>query len=204
MSPPARRWGVDRAPLDDDEARSRLLDAAARCIVRRGDAQIRMAEVADEAGVVRSTVYRYYASRDELLLGLMLQRIDAALHRWVQSLKHSGDAAGSLRSLVLEPVAAVDDGDPLNRALYAGASAAVTSVLAVGAEAITDVVVARLEPLFDQWRDDGQIYADLSVRETAQWLSATSSFLLTPVWRQRPEAAKRRFVDRYLLRALVC
>ena len=41
---PSRRWGDDRAILDDDEARARLLDAAARCIVRRGDTAIRMAE----------------------------------------------------------------------------------------------------------------------------------------------------------------
>ena len=73
---PSRWWGDDRAILDDDEARRRLLEAAGRCIVRRGNAQIRMAEVAEEAGVSRSTVYRYFPNRDEVLLGLMLARVD--------------------------------------------------------------------------------------------------------------------------------
>jgi hypothetical protein len=43
---PSRWWGDDRAILDDDEARRRLIEAASRCIVRRGNTQIRMNEVA--------------------------------------------------------------------------------------------------------------------------------------------------------------
>ena len=65
-----------------DDARERILAAAGRCVERRGDTQIRMAEVADDAGLVRSTVYRYFPTRDDLLLGLVLIRIDAALARF--------------------------------------------------------------------------------------------------------------------------
>ena len=84
---PSRWWGDDRAILDDEEARRRLLEAAGRCIVRRGNAQIRMAELADEAGVSRSTVYRYFPNRDEVLLGLMLARVDIALGELVGALQ---------------------------------------------------------------------------------------------------------------------
>jgi TetR/AcrR family transcriptional regulator len=198
-----RHWGAAHALLDGAEARDRLLDAAERCIVGRGDTQIRMAEVADEAGVARSTVYRYYDTRDDLLLGVVLRRIDAAVGRWVGALRRPGDAAASIRELVLAPVAAVDNGDPLNRALYNSESTALIPVLEGGAAVVTDVVVSHVKPLFVQWKRDGQIYPDLNVRETAEWISATSSFLLTTHWRHRPAAAKRRFVDRYMVRALV-
>lgn len=198
-----RNWGDGSALLDGGEARDRLLDAAERCVVRRGGTQIRMAEVGDEAGVVRSTVYRYFATRDALLLALVLRRIDRACARWVRSLKRPGDAARSIRELVLVPVAAVDSGDPLNTALYAAHSVALAPVLESGAQDITNVVAAALKPLFQQWKDDGQIHADLDLRETVQWISATTSFLLTAQWRCRPASAKRRFVDRYLLRALI-
>ena len=50
-----------------------------------------MAEVADEAGVSRSTVYRYFPSRDEVLLGLMLARVDIALGELVRSLRAPDD-----------------------------------------------------------------------------------------------------------------
>lgn len=202
--PQARRhWGDSKAMLNDEEARDRLLDAAEQCIVARGDTQIRMTEVADAAGVARSTVYRYYDSRDELLLGLLVRRIDRAFTRWIAGLRRPGDAASSIRALILQPVAAVDSGDPLNLALYATDVATLVPVLESGADVVTDLVAGHLKPLFKKWKDSGQIYSDLDVRETADWMQATTSFLLTTQWRHRPAAAKKRFVDRYMIRALV-
>ncbi|MBU9763449.1 TetR/AcrR family transcriptional regulator [Mycobacterium sp. TNTM28] len=198
-----RHWTDDRDSADDEEARSRLLDAAERCIVDRGDTQIRMTAVASDAGVARSTLYRYYASRDDLLLGLVLRRIDNAFNRWVHSLRRPRDAARSIRELVLKPVAAVSDDDPLNHALYANETSVLVPVLEAGTQSVVDVMAEHVSPLFKQWKADGQIYADLDLRETMQWMSATTSFLLTTDWRHRPVAAKRRFVDRYLIRALV-
>ncbi|OFB37370.1 TetR family transcriptional regulator [Mycolicibacterium sp. (ex Dasyatis americana)] len=198
-----RHWGDDRALLNDEEARSRLLDAAERCIVARGDTQIRMGEVASDAGVARSTLYRYYSARDDLLLGLIVRRIDNAFARWVRALRRPRDAASSIRELVLKPIAAVNDDDPLNRALYSSESSVLVPVLETGTQTVTDVMAEHVAPLFKQWKADGQIYDDLNLRETMQWMSATTSFLLTADWRHRPTAAKRRFVDRYLIRALV-
>jgi TetR/AcrR family transcriptional regulator len=153
--------------------------------------------------VARSTVYRYFATRDELLLGLVLARADAALTRWVAALRHPRDAASSIRELLLEPVAAVNEGDALNRALYSSESTALASALEAGAEPIVDLLARHIQPLFEMWMADGQLHSDLDLRETVQWMSATATFLLAPSWRQRPIAAKRRFIDRYLLRALL-
>lgn len=198
-----RHWGDGRALVDDEEAKGRLLDAAERCIITRGDTQLRMAEVAELAGVARSTVYRYYDTRDALLLGVVVRRIDRAFGRWIGGLRRPDDAATSIRALVLQPVTDVDGGDPLNRALYASDAAPLAALLDAGADQVGDVAVRHLKPLFARWKDTGQLYADLDVRETAEWMSATTSFLLTSQWRHRPQAAKKRFVDRYLLRALI-
>lgn len=202
-SPPVRRWGDQKALLDDDEARDLLIDAAERCIVHRGDTHIRMSEVADEAAVARSTAYRYYASRDQLLLDLILRRIERAYQRWIAGLRHPRDAATSIRELVLKPVSAVGDGDPLNLALYSSQSTVLVPVLEIGADSVAAVLAHQIGPLFEAWQSDGQIYADLDLLETVQWMSATTSFLLTANWHDRPLTAQRRFVERYLVRALV-
>ena len=60
-------------PPQREAARERLLDAAARCIARDGLTATGIASVADEAGVSRPTVYRYFEDRDAL--------VEAALHR---------------------------------------------------------------------------------------------------------------------------
>lgn len=202
MAEPHRRWGDDRALVDDEEARRLLLDAAGRCIVRRGNTQIRMAEVADEAGVVRSTVYRYFASRDELVLGLLLMRIDAAQARLLKSLRSPHDAAKTIPRMLLVPVESVT-GDPLNEALFASESTALSTVLELGSDQIVELIGNHFGSLFERWQADGQMYADLDTREVARWIHTAALFLLSPPWRHRSVAAKRRFVDQFVVRALV-
>ncbi|OBA60570.1 TetR family transcriptional regulator [Mycobacterium sp. 1100029.7] len=199
---PSRWWGDDRAILDDEEARRRLLDAAGRCIVRRGNAQIRMAEVADEAGVSRSTLYRYFPNRDEVLLGLMLARVDTALGELVDSLQHPDDPAHSLPEMVLARVESVA-GNPLNEALFSAESTAVPAALALGSEPMVELLLTHYGPLLRQWQQAGTLHADLDPRSIVEWLSATTLFLLGPGWRQRSGSDKREFVEQFLVRALV-
>ena len=187
--------------MTDDAAR-RILDAAGRCIVRRGNTQIRMSEVAREADVVRSTVYRYFPTRDDLLLGLVLRRVDAALGRLVHGLRHLDDPLRCIPRMVLEPAESVD-GDQLNEALFASESTALSAALALGSERIVDVVVGHYDDLFGRWQDDGTMYPDLDRREVARWIHTAVLHLLSPSWRRRSRAAKRRFVDQFVVRALV-
>jgi TetR/AcrR family transcriptional regulator len=199
---PTRRWGDERAILDDEEARRRLLEAAGRCIVRRGNAQIRMAEVADEAGVSRSTVYRYFPNRDEVLLGLMLARVDTALGELVRSLRDPDDPVRSLPAMVLARVESVS-GNPLNEALFAAESTAVAAALELGSEPIVALLLQHYGPLLLQWKRAGLLYDDLDPRSIVQWLNSTTLFLLSPSWRPRSAIDKRRFVEQFLVRALV-
>lgn len=51
-------------------ARRLIVDATARVILRSGIHQFSMQEVADEAGIALRTLYRYFASREELVDGV--------------------------------------------------------------------------------------------------------------------------------------
>ena len=199
---PSRRWGDDRAILDDQEARRRILDAAGRCIVRRSNTQFRMGEVADEAEVSRSTVYRYFPGRDEVLLGLMLMRVDNALGELVRSLPAPDDPVRSVPQLVLARVESVDS-NPLNEALFAAESTAVATALEKGSEPIVELLLRHYEPLLNRWKLAGRLYQDLDARSVVQWLHTTTLFLLAPSWRYRPAADKREFVEQFVVRALV-
>lgn len=62
-----RRGWAGSPPTDDEEARSRIVEAAARCVDNRGPIAFSLSEVANELGVSRPTVYRHFPSADELL-----------------------------------------------------------------------------------------------------------------------------------------
>lgn len=59
-------WQGD-PPRTQALARERIIDAANRCIDRSGVAKTTLSDVAVEVGVTRQTVYRYFASLDDLL-----------------------------------------------------------------------------------------------------------------------------------------
>lgn len=62
-----------------DEKRSAILDAALRVFAKRGFAAARMSDIAIAAGVGKGTVYLYFESKEELLLGVLEFHVDQLL-----------------------------------------------------------------------------------------------------------------------------
>ncbi|MCK6512260.1 TetR/AcrR family transcriptional regulator [Myxococcota bacterium] len=63
--------------------REQILDAAARVFSERGFHQARSRDVAEEAGVSNGTVYNYFKSKEDILLGL-LDRLNETASREAQ------------------------------------------------------------------------------------------------------------------------
>src|SRR5690242_3902892 len=54
----------------------RILDAAYRCVDALGVARTTMEDVARRAGVTRQTIYRYFPSKEDLMMALVLREED--------------------------------------------------------------------------------------------------------------------------------
>jgi TetR/AcrR family transcriptional regulator, fatty acid metabolism regulator protein len=67
-----------RATAAQDKRRM-ILDAAVRVFARQGFHACRVADIADEAGVAYGLVYHYFASKDEILDTLFLERWNVML-----------------------------------------------------------------------------------------------------------------------------
>ena len=61
---------------DKQERHDAILDAAERLLERAPERVANVAEVADEAGLAKGTVYLYFPSKDELLLAVHERRVD--------------------------------------------------------------------------------------------------------------------------------
>ncbi len=61
---------------DKQERADAILDAAERLLLRSPERVANVAEVADEAGLAKGTVYLYFPSKEELLLAVHERRID--------------------------------------------------------------------------------------------------------------------------------
>jgi TetR/AcrR family transcriptional regulator, fatty acid metabolism regulator protein len=70
----ARTRGGRRRATDAVDKRRRILDAAVCVFARQGFYSCRVSDVADEAGVAYGLVYHYFASKEEILDTLFVER----------------------------------------------------------------------------------------------------------------------------------
>ena len=77
---------------DKQERHEAILDAAARLLLRSPERIANMADVADEAGLAKGTVYLYFPSKEELLLAVHERNIDGFFRALVARLADDAPA----------------------------------------------------------------------------------------------------------------
>jgi AcrR family transcriptional regulator len=75
---------------DKQERADAILDAAERLLLRSPERVANVAEVADEAGLAKGTVYLYFPSKEELLLAVHERRIDAFFRALIDLVERDG------------------------------------------------------------------------------------------------------------------
>jgi len=94
-----RGWRGD-PPVDDVEARDRIIAAAMRCIDRHGPIKTGLSDVAAELGVTRQTVYRLFASTDDLFQAVSIAAADTFVDQMVARVRRLNDPAEMLTECI--------------------------------------------------------------------------------------------------------
>jgi len=89
-----------------------MLDAAHRLILIKGDA-FTTQELAAEAGVALQTFYRYFSSKDELLLAVIGDSLAEACERWSEAASQLADPLDRLRLYLLASLERLEADDDI-------------------------------------------------------------------------------------------
>jgi AcrR family transcriptional regulator len=115
-----------------DFRRDQVIDVARRLFGERGTTDVSMDEIAAEAGVARSTVYVYFANRDELLGACLKRMLDQLLERIAEDWERDAEPRARLRILIEGMFERLDDNPAFFRlALIGQGSVGVDSELAL-------------------------------------------------------------------------
>src|ERR1035441_3406491 len=107
----ARRSTDNIKEVIRDFRRDQVIEVARRLFGERGTADVSMDEIAAEAGVARSTVYVYFANRDELLRACLKGMHDQLLGDIAESWEEDAEPARRLERLIEGMLERIDD-DP--------------------------------------------------------------------------------------------
>ena len=181
-------------PSSDDEAVTRILAATHRCVAEAG-AQTSIAHVANELGVSRATVYRYFPSTTALLHAAAEEGTRRFLERLGQKLRSFDDVTDAIIEGVVQTVTAVPH-EPYLQLLLDEPSH--TLLRSVTSDAARDIGRAMLlENTAIDWTQVSPEPAGLD--ELVEWaLRIVQSFLTNPGEPARTPAQLRRHLQRWL------
>jgi AcrR family transcriptional regulator len=147
----------DRKLDPSAERQTRILNAAERCFVRSGFHRTTMQDVAAEAGMSPGNLYRYFDSKDAVVLALA-ERDRARIGEDFAALSQPGDLLPALRSIARKHFAE----EPRERAVLC---------LEIWAEATRNQSFASMSEAFDR---------DICDRMCALFLQAQASGAIAP------------------------
>jgi AcrR family transcriptional regulator len=149
-----------------DFRRDQIIDTARRLFGERGSTDVSMEDIANQAGVARSTVYVYFANRDELLRACVQSMYDR-LQGTIALVEYDGATpVERLRGLILGVLERVDE----SPAFFLLAMATQSTAGAAGSDAVGGALMLIgldmmrvLEELVGAGIATGDFRADLDV-----------------------------------------
>jgi AcrR family transcriptional regulator len=168
-------WKARPEGPDYDAVRRRLVDAAEAIVRDRGVNALRLDSVAESAGLHRSSVYRYFNSKEELVTAVVVQATLRVGHKVIAEI---GDAAPPERFLVEGLAIALAEmaNDPVHRSLMAPSAS--EAMARVGGKALTEGIRPLVEPMFVAAAERGVLRNGVTPDDALRWLQIVASGLV--------------------------
>lgn len=196
----AVRWGDGRR-ADSDFAREQILDAASRCYQQHTVHKTRMEHIAREAKVTRTTIYRYFQNRDEVLAGVVLR----ALRDLITQVREQIPETASFAEFLVEALAKVAEQLPQSPVIgiLSKEETVIMGRLYIDSAEVFAIMSKYFQPHFDAARMAGEVRPNIEFRQFMNWIIHVLAGYAMGVSPLRGSSAWRQILWRFLVPAIV-
>jgi AcrR family transcriptional regulator len=196
---PERRWGAKERVDNEDDARERLLNAAEACFERLGLRRTTIDDVAREAKVSRSTVYRYFDGRGDLIVGAYLRESDAVFERVKILMGRKGTFGERVVEATMRSIEAIRSGRYLPLML-SPEGALLASKAITASNAFYESAHATMGPFFERAKAEGEVRDDIVLDDFIEWtLRIIFSFAMFDSPMKRDPESLRSLIEAFLV-----
>jgi AcrR family transcriptional regulator len=168
-------WKARPEGPEFDAMRAKLVDAAEQIVRDDGVKALRLDAVAANVGVHRSSVYRYFNSKEEIVTAVVVQ---ATIRIAAEVTAGLGDDAPPEKLLVegiVNALAAIAQ-DPVHQSLMTPDSS--EAMARIAGTALTSGIGPVIQPMFDAADDRGMLRAGVTPEDAIRWLQIVASGLM--------------------------
>jgi AcrR family transcriptional regulator len=168
-----------------------ILEAAARCFARWGVPRTRVEDIAGEAGIARPNVYRYYPSKDAIVLAVVVSQIRHHHRRLAQRHPLTGPVADIVVPALVSGI--VESGKDFYAAgLVRPESANATARHLATAPEVREEVAEYWEPVLSYAGSRGELRPGLEIADAVRWITFVQfGYLAIPELVPEPDQLER-------------
>jgi AcrR family transcriptional regulator len=193
-------WKARPGGADYDAQRRRVVEAAESIVRDQGVGSLRLDSVAAAVGLHRSSLYRYFDSKEELITAVVVQ---ATMRVGRKVISQLGADAAPEQFLVEGLVIALAElaNDPVHRSLMAPTSS--EAMARVGSRALTEGIAPLVEPMFVTAAAQGILREGVTPEVALRWLQIVAAGLLQSPTVTTDRAALTELLEAMLVPALL-
>ncbi len=195
------RWGGGKR-ADSDFAREQILDAALRCYQKNTFQKTRMEHIAREAKVSRTTIYRYFQNRDEVIMSVLLRE----QLKLLELISERVAGVTSFAEFLVETLAITNEHVPRSPIVLLIMREATVLMSRIYANSTEIFAIARtyFRARFEAASAAGELREGVEFEELTDWIIRVGSAFLMVEAEQNNADEYRRMLWRYLVPTIVC
>ncbi|MFM8860849.1 MAG: TetR/AcrR family transcriptional regulator [Acidimicrobiia bacterium] len=162
----------------DDQRYEAVIDAAIACFGRWGVARTRMEDIANEAGIARTILYRHFAGKDELLRAVIVRHIDGRAAKLHSSIPRKGPAGPLILQALLSGITEPST-DHVSESVLGVEIVHDTALLVATSPDVADAMHRYWKPFLEHAEARGELRPGVTISEAVRWLTMLVFYFLT-------------------------